>query len=119
MHDIECFLLGLKKCCFRFRDGLSKKYAECNFSLAHEEKTNVTDPGNSGFYIRSLHNLSILIFGYCQSSSFIYYAPAIFNWGAYSITAVRTSVPYVTLLVSVRYLLKGLVYWIEILYTGV
>ena len=27
------------------------------------------------------------------------------------------SVPYVTLLVSVRYLLKGLVYWIEILYT--
>ena len=49
-----------------------------------------------------------------------------FQWGvgagAYSITAVRTyvpSVPYVTLLVSVRYLLKGLVYWIEILYTGI
>ena len=49
--------------------------------------------------------------------------------GAYSITAVHTyvrpvrpsvpSVPYVTLLVSVRYLLKGLVYWIEILYTGI
>ena len=48
--------------------------------------------------------------------------------GAYSITAVRTyvrpvrpvpSVPYITLLVSVRYLLKGLVYWIEILYTGI
>ena len=53
--------------------------------------------------------------------------------GAYSITAVRTyvhpsirpvcpSVPfvqYVTLLVSMRYLLKGLVYWIEILYTGI
>ena len=29
------------------------------------------------------------------------------------------SVPYVTLLVSVRYLLKGLVYWIGILYTGI
>ena len=28
-------------------------------------------------------------------------------------------VTYVTLLVSVRYLLKGLVYWIEILYTGI
>ena len=33
--------------------------------------------------------------------------------------SVRTSVPYVTLLVTVRYLLKGLVYWIEILYTGI
>ena len=32
---------------------------------------------------------------------------------------VRLSVPYVTLLVSMRYLLKGLVYWIEILYTGI
>ena len=30
----------------------------------------------------------------------------------------RPSVPYVTLLVSVRYLLEGLVYWTEILYTG-
>ena len=52
--------------------------------------------------------------------------------GAYSITAVCTyicpihpsvhpipSVPYVTLLVSVRYLLKGLVYWFGILYTGI
>ena len=55
-----------------------------------------------------------------------FYAPAIFNGGAYSITAVRMyvrpsvpSVPYVTLSVSVRYLLKGLVYWIEILYTGI
>ena len=54
-----------------------------------------------------------------------FYAPAIFNGGAYSITAVRTyirpirPVPYVTLLVSVRYLLKGSVYWIEILYTGI
>ena len=33
--------------------------------------------------------------------------------------SIRTSVPYVTLLVSVRYLLKGLVYWIVILYTGI
>ena len=36
---------------------------------------------------------------------------------------VRTSVPSVravrNLLVSVRYLLKGLVYWTEILYTGI
>ena len=65
------------------------------------------------------------------SFSYFFYAPTIFNggggggeWGggAYSITAVCTSVPsvpYVTLLVSVRYLLKGLVYWIEILYTGI
>ena len=29
------------------------------------------------------------------------------------------SVLYVTQMVSVRYLLKGLVYWIEILYTGI
>ena len=35
------------------------------------------------------------------------------------ITVVRTSVPYITQMVSVRYLLKGLVYWIEILYTSV
>ena len=48
--------------------------------------------------------------------------------GAYSITAVRTyvrpvrpvpSVPYLTQMVSVRYLLKGLVYLIEISYTGI
>ena len=32
--------------------------------------------------------------------------------------SVRPSVPYVTQMVSVRYLLKRLVYWIEILYTG-
>ena len=35
---------------------------------------------------------------------------------------IRTSVPsvpYVTQMVSLRYLLKGLVYWIEILYTGI
>ena len=52
----------------------------------------------------------------------IFYAPAIFNRGAYSITTVHMyirSVLYVTLSVSVRYLLKGLVYWIEILYTGI
>ena len=51
-----------------------------------------------------------------------FYAPAIFNGGAYSITAVCTyvrPVPSVTLFVSVRYLLKGLVYWIEILYKGI
>ena len=41
---------------------------------------------------------------------------------AYSITADHTyvhTVLYVTLLVSVQYLLKGLVYWIEILYTDI
>ena len=62
-----------------------------------------------------------------------FYAPTIFIgggggggggggvWCAYSITAVRPlpSVLYVTQIVSVRYLLKGLVYWIEILYTGI
>ena len=47
-----------------------------------------------------------------------------FQWeggGAYSISAVRPvlSVPYVAQIVSVQYLLKGLVYWIEILYTGI
>ena len=41
------------------------------------------------------------------------------GWGAYSITAVCMSVPYVTQMVSMGYLLKGLVYWIEILYTGI
>ena len=30
---------------------------------------------NPGFYIRSLHNLSVPIFGYCRSSSFIYLFP--------------------------------------------
>ena len=63
-----------------------------------------------------------------------FYASAIFTGGggggggggAYSITAVGMyvrpvlpSVLYITLLVSVRYLLKGLVYWIEILFTGI
>ena len=56
--------------------------------------------------VRHYHNLILSLI----------YVPAIFNGGggggggAYSITAVHPSVPYVTLLVSVRYLLKGLVY---------
>ena len=62
---------------------------------------------------------------FCVWSIISFYAPAIFNGGhIVSPLSVRTSVPsvrsvpYVTLLVSVRYLLKGLVYWIEI-YTQV
>ena len=52
------------------------------------------------------------------------YPPAIFNGvGGHLVSqlymSVRTSVPYVTQMVSVRYLLKRLVYWIEILYTGI
>ena len=46
------------------------------------------------------------------------YAPAIFNGGGISLLSVRPSVPYITQTVSVRYLLKRLVYWIDILYTG-
>ena len=130
------------------------------------------------------HNTICRLFNYCERKLWIkrktnccfYYAPAIFNGGAYSITAVRTYVhpvcntfgfcaisferigvldwnfihryiiikcrsslilgkicqlfwelwPFSTLknfqlwkMVSVRYLLKGLVYWIEILYTGI
>ena len=59
-----------------------------------------------------------------------FYAPAIYNGGgggAYSITLVCTSVrtyictyvPYVRKMVSGRYLLKTLVYWIHISYTGI
>ena len=58
-----------------------------------------------------------------------FFMPPPFSMGrVYSITAVRTyvrpilsvpSVPYVTQMVSVQYLLKKLVYWIEILYTGI
>ena len=57
-----------------------------------------------------------------------FYAPAIYNGGgAYSITLVRTSVrtyvhtyvPYVRKMVSGRYLLNTLVYWIHISYTGI
>ena len=44
-----------------------KKCADCNL-FARKGKI------NPGFYIRSLHNLSVLIFGYCWSSrSFIYF----------------------------------------------
>ena len=60
----------------------------------------------------------------------IFYAPGHFQCvgvgggegGAYSITAVCTyvhPVPYVTQMVSVQYLLKRLVYLIQILYTGI
>ena len=60
----------------------------------------------------------------------IFYAPAIFMggvglWGergAYSITAVRPyclSILYKTKMVSIQYLLKRLVYWSQILYTGI
>ena len=58
----------------------------------------------------------------------IFFMPAPFSRGgggvgANSITAVRTyvrpSIRYVTLLVSVGYLLKGLVYWIETFYIGI
>ena len=53
--------------------------------------------------------------------------PRHFQWGGHIVSplSVRTSVPsvrpvqYVTLLVSMQYLLKGLVYWIEILYTDI
>ena len=48
-----------------------------------------------------------------------FYAPAIFSVGAYSIVAVSMyirPIPYITQMVSVPYLLKRLVYWIEILY---
>ena len=37
-------------------------------------------------------------------------------WGG---GGVRTSVPYVTKMVSVRFLLKKMLYWIEILITGI
>ena len=36
-----------------------------------------------------------------------------------SLLSVHRSVPYVIQMVSLQYLLKGLVYWIEILYTGI
>ena len=64
--------------------------------------------------------MNVVVFFFVVGGGF--YAPAIFNLGgggAYSITSAHTYVPYVTLLVSMRYLLKGLVYWIEILYTGI
>ena len=54
---------------------------------------------------KACYPCSKLVEGEC-----FYYAPAIFNGGAYSISAVRTSVrpipsfPYVTQMVSVRYL---------------
>ena len=53
-----------------------------------------------------------------------FYAPAIYNGGggkggAYSITLVRTYVPYIRKMVSGRYLLNTLVHWIHISYTGI
>ena len=52
-----------------------------------------------------------------------FYPPAIYNGGggggAYSITLVRTYVLYVRKMVSGQYLLKTLVYWIHISYTGI
>ena len=69
------------------------------------------------------------VFGKSAWQNWHFYAPAIFNvgvWGAYSITALHTyvrpicpSVPYVKQMVSIRYLLNRLVYWIQILYTGI
>ena len=47
-----------------------------------------------------------------------FYAPAFFNGGGAHIVSPLSVRPYVTQMVSVRYLLKGLVYWIEI-YTQV
>ena len=58
---------------------------------------------------------------------FFFFMPPPFSVGGHIVSplSVRTyvpsrpSVPYVTVLVSVQYLLKRLVYWIEILYTGI
>ena len=65
---------------------------------------------------------NLIMIGYYR---FTFICPRHFQWGHNSIIAVRTYVlsvpfvPYVTQTVSVRYLLKRLVYWIEILYTGI
>ena len=59
-----------------------------------------------------------------------FYAPAIYNGGGghiasplsvrpYVCLSVRTYVPYVRKMVSRRYLLNTLVYWIHISYTGI
>ena len=69
---------------------------------------------------------AILVAGKGRGGMFLL-CPRHFQWGGggvpYSITAVRTYVrpvrpipfvPYLTLLVSVRYLLKGWVFWIKI-----
>ena len=59
-----------------------KKCADCIFFFffffffffAHEEKKNPRlTPNNPGFYIHSLHNLSVPIFGYYRSSSFVFF----------------------------------------------
>ena len=83
-----------------------------------------------------LHTTLVKVFHVCritynsgQSHTYFYaYTPAIFNGDGghiVSTLSVRTSVPSVlsvptvTKMISVQYLLKRSVYWIQILYTGI
>ena len=60
-----------------------------------------------------------------QLTVFFFYAPTIYNGGEHIASPlsvrpyVHTYVPYVQKIVSGRYLLKTLVYWIHISYTGI
>ena len=75
-------------------------------------------------YIVSYHFMFNLLVKFSVDNSFDFVMPLPFSMGVHIVSplSIRMSVPsipYVTLLVSVRYLFKGLVYWIEILNTGI
>ena len=98
--------------CIPLVDGLGLAYGLCFFSV-------------SFFFLWQ--------FRWLFHTHFIFYAPAIYNGGGhiasplsvrpyirtYIHTYVRTYVPYVRKMVSGRYLLNTLVYWIHISYTGI
>ena len=62
-----------------------------------------------------------VLFNHPQNNFVFFYAPAICNGGGGPCPYVRpvSPVPYVQKMVSRRYLLNTLVYWIHISYTGI
>ena len=68
--------------------------------------------------------VKVLITMAAEGILFLLLCPSRFQWGwgvmhIVSALYVCPSGPYVTKMVSIRYLLKRLMYWIHILYTGV
>ena len=109
----------LRPVLFRFSPSGARNCHTCGGVCAWRRACNVSKPSNtpraeSCCHMHAQHSTECV--GAC-------YAPAIYNGGAYSITLVRTSVrryvPYVRKMVSGWYLLKKLMYWIHISYTGI
>ena len=77
-------------------------------------------------FIGSFQNIAYMLqtLNACSSLMVIFFYAPLFSMAGYIVSLLSVclsilSYPYVTKIVSVRYLLKRSVYWIQILYTGI